>query len=295
MTLTRYEIKFPVNHAQKERFLDAARYALTEDPHGENACYRVTSVYFDSRGLDFFWEKVDGIAIRRKVRLRCYGEFHEGNGWEDRPYFLEIKHRIKDSVYKERVRVTAEGARRMTEDASVICSARDFVTGEERAWASTIATLESLQARWQLVPTNAISYRREAWVGVVDERLRLTFDQMATVHEPDNFQAASLHRGLPIIPPGHYVMEIKFNDVIPRWMRDIIAEQNLLPRRFSKYASGASVLGLIPRRSLANRESLGNPFVTGQAEPLAAPRVPPVCLPAELPSVEKRSEEKVHS
>ena len=74
MMESRYEIRFVITMHQKDRFLDAARSGLVEDPNGRNGSYRVTSQYFDVPGLAWYWERIDGIEVRKKVRLRYYGD-----------------------------------------------------------------------------------------------------------------------------------------------------------------------------------------------------------------------------
>ena len=99
---------------------------------------------------------------------------------------------------------------------------------------------------------NLITYQREAWMGQVDGRLRITFDQMAHVYNPDCHGTVNSRFGLPVIPAGHYVMEVKFNESFPRWVRDIVSDQNLLPRRFSKYAAGIETLRKVDARCQSN-------------------------------------------
>ena len=46
---------------------------MLEDPHNRGDGYPIRSLYFDSLEDRDFQEKVDGVAVRRKIRLRCYG------------------------------------------------------------------------------------------------------------------------------------------------------------------------------------------------------------------------------
>jgi len=281
--ITRYEIKFRINHQQKVAFLDAARFGLEEDPHGDNACYRVTSVYFDAPELDFYWEKVEGIAIRTKLRLRYYGELTPGQGLGDRPCFLELKHRIKDCVYKDRVRLTPGGAQKILEDNDNLRYLERFAIDPSPNDLKAIETMRRLHAAKLLRGTNTISYFREAWIGSVDNRLRITFDQMARTLNPELFDHAGPHTGLPIIPPAHYILEVKFNEAFPRWVRDIVADQQLYPRRFSKYAAGIETLHSNRVRSRSHIWALESGV--GTSDPTADEEAAEIVesMPAELP------------
>lgn len=74
----RRELKIAVDHER----IDWARSLIRLHPAGFRATYPdrwINSVYFDSAGLANYEENVAGIAHRRKVRIRWYGEL-EGAG-----------------------------------------------------------------------------------------------------------------------------------------------------------------------------------------------------------------------
>lgn len=257
--ISRYEIKFRVTNAQKERFLDAARVGLKPDPFGVNACYRVSSVYYDSKNLDFYWEKIDGESIRRKLRLRFYGDPKSPDQLDEQIFFLELKHRIKNSVGKERVRLTTEGALAILADANELEHLRKYVAEQDQSQYETISVMESLHTTMQFQAANTITYLREAWMGEVDPRLRLTFDQVPCALSPNSYGKVAHIPGYPLIPAGEVIMEIKFNQSVPRWLRDIVAEQGLVPQRFSKYATGIDCLWQPMGREVSHRRAIRTP------------------------------------
>jgi SPX domain protein involved in polyphosphate accumulation len=257
--ISRYEIKFKITNDQKERFLDAAKVNLRPDPFGDDACYRVTSVYYDSPNLDFYWQKADGEAIRRKLRLRFYGQPASPDSLKDHVFFLELKHRIKDSVGKERIKLTPEGALSILNDYRELQNLKNHIDEKDLMNSETVSIMQWLHNMMQFQAANTISYHREAWIGTVDQRLRLTFDQMASAYSPDSFAKVGIEPGLPLIAPGESIMEIKFNQSIPRWIRDIVIAQKLVPQRFSKYATGIDRLWQPIGREIGNYFSMCNP------------------------------------
>jgi len=52
----------------------------------------VTSLYYDTADLRFYWEKIEGSRFRRKLRMRLYGEPSECG--EHTPVQIEIKQRV---------------------------------------------------------------------------------------------------------------------------------------------------------------------------------------------------------
>ena len=70
----------------------------------ENCVYTVRSIYFDTKRLDFYQQKLSGIQKRQKLRVRCYNE-----AAQDNPLFLEIKRKTGAAV--EKVRSTIDHAK----------------------------------------------------------------------------------------------------------------------------------------------------------------------------------------
>ncbi|MBL4843976.1 MAG: polyphosphate polymerase domain-containing protein [Planctomycetes bacterium] len=251
----RYELKFLVDHEQRSRFLEAARVGLIPDPHGENAVYRVTSLYFDTPALDAYWEKLDGLGIRSKLRLRYYGEPASPSALADsQACYLEIKRRIYACVRKDRVRLSAQGAEAILTDPERAREIREHVLPSDRD-APLLVEIER-RTSVPLPGTALVTYRREAWVGEVDPRLRITFDLALRAHQPDAPFGVGPATGLPLLETGLCVMEIKFDRVIPIWVRDLVYSCGLRPQRYSKYAASIDALTTLPGRLRSNALAL---------------------------------------
>lgn len=254
--ISRYELKFEISPQQRQEILAAAGDALAADPHGESGRYRVISHYFDSPDLACYWRKVDGEAIRRKIRLRYYSSEQALDFPE--LAFLEIKRRVNSAIYKDRLPIAAEGVRAILADSRELGRVDEFVLGRRREFAPAIGELVRLSRSPGLLPTVVISYVREAWMGAVDARLRLTFDSLCMAHPATDQPPPQLDHGASILPATRLLMEIKIDNAIPRWLRDIVVRQRVRQVRFSKYAVGIEALGLATVRrhsaSLPSRE-----------------------------------------
>jgi hypothetical protein len=247
MLAQRYELKFPIDAAIKDAILARGRHALSADAHGMDAIYRVSSQYFDTRDFACYREKIDGERARRKFRLRYYTIDPNGDP-PVRDAYLEIKHRINNTVYKERIRLTDHGASAILADTSQLRSIEQHAHAAELGKAVTIDAIKRAAAVPGFHAVHVISYLREAWEGSVDRRARLTFDAGCRVYRPDAYLDAGGLTGTPIVAPDRLIAEVKFDHAVPRWLRDIVAELGLKARRFSKYASGVEALGLAGRR-----------------------------------------------
>src|SRR5699024_6341318 len=83
------------------------------------------SVYYDTSRLRFYFEKIEGLKFRRKLRIRRYGETGEAAD-ENSPVSVEIKQRVNRVTQKRRVILPYERAlARFDRDARVDVAAAD--------------------------------------------------------------------------------------------------------------------------------------------------------------------------
>jgi SPX domain protein involved in polyphosphate accumulation len=222
----RFELKYLITLQQAERFKSALRAYLVPDEHGSNnGRYTLTSLYYDSPGLRCYWEKVDGVKFRRKLRIRRYETDEVFT--EETPVFVEIKQRVDRVTQKRRAMLPYGEALRLCNDRQIPSHA-----------AEDQATIEEIYAfLWQynLRPVSIVRYERQAFIGThYDIGLRVTFDTSLS------FQSHQLHlheqpSGLPMLPANLVVMEIKVNERIPYWLTEMVAAHNLQMNRVSKY------------------------------------------------------------
>ena len=238
----RYELKFPVTLSQKLAFMSDISSGLVADPNGISATYRVSSMYFDTDELQAYWQKMDGEALRKKYRLRFYTAALEGEQ-RIQTAFMEIKHRINDLVFKERVKLTDDGANCILADARELANLDRHVVADALATGrTTINTIRKAASVPGFFAVNVISYLREAWEGSFDRRLRLTFDSSCQAYTPATYLDVALNSGSNILRHDEFIMEVKFDEAIPRWMRDVVSKHSIRLSRFSKYAFGVERL-----------------------------------------------------
>lgn len=224
-SFNRFELKYLVTLEQATLFKSALRAYLIADEHN-NGSYSLNSLYYDSPDFRCFWEKVDGLRFRRKLRIRWY-ETNQALT-DETPVFVEIKQRIDRITQKRRAILSYS-------DALRLCNERIF---PENFTPDDQATLDEIYAfLWQynLRPACIVRYNRQAFMGTdYDLGLRITFDTSLTYRN----RQLVLHEeadNLPILPTNNAVMEIKVNERIPYWLTELIAAYNLNMIRISKY------------------------------------------------------------
>ena len=75
-TFNRYELKYLLDRSAVARVRPELSFRLDADPYGDAGSYLVWSRYYDTYDLRCYWEKIDGIKFRRKLRIRHYGAPH---------------------------------------------------------------------------------------------------------------------------------------------------------------------------------------------------------------------------
>ncbi len=222
-SFNRYELKYLVEHRRAQAFLaDLADYCRV-DPHSDpEHGYPVYSLYWDSKDLDFYWEKIDGQKYRRKLRLRRYA---------NDAVFVEIKQRIDRTVQKRRVRMDLEKAARIFGERGVDVEAEyevDDPVGQEALF---------LAHTFDLRPTMAVLYRRVAYFGNYDAELRITLDSRVQYDSHALDIRRPFETGKYVLSPERSVLEIKYNDRVPIWLTKLVAHHELPVVRYSKYCA----------------------------------------------------------
>ena len=133
--------------------------------------YRVHSVYWDTTDFRFFWEKVEGMKFRRKLRFRRYGD--------SAPVFVEVKQREDRTVQKRRLIWTADDV------AAVFGDGKRGVDWDAASREAVSTEIALMIERLRLRPRMAIMYRRRAKFGAFDPELRITFDGRIQYHHVD--------------------------------------------------------------------------------------------------------------
>ena len=233
----RYEMKYLVAQETLAELRDELQHRMDVDSYATAGGYGVWSVYYDTTQLRFYWEKVEGLRFRRKLRLRHYGDRFTVT--DDTPVFVEIKQRVNRVTQKRRVQVPYRQARQLCDERQMIEDA-----GAARGLLDEVL---GLVAGLDLRPVAMTGYSREAYIGRdADVGLRVTLDHRIRGRDRDlHFGADAENRF--IIPPRLAVLEVKANERVPYWLTDLTARRNLSVVRISKYCQSIEAYGRAPR------------------------------------------------
>ncbi len=234
----RFELKYLVPVEQAAEIRDELSERMDRDLNSPAGGYGVWSLYYDSPQLRFYWEKIEGLKFRRKLRIRHYGALDGVS--DESPVCVEIKQRVNRVTQKRRITLPYGTARQL-------CDAREMVEHSPRERGFVHEVLD-LVVRLNLRPTAITGYQREALVGRgSDTGLRVTFDRRIRGRDRDFDFALATPENRFTIPPHMAVMEVKVNERTPYWITDLAARRNLDLVRVSKYVQSIEAFGLAPR------------------------------------------------
>jgi hypothetical protein len=227
---SRFELKYVIPEDCARACRDFARSYLVPDPHADPAkgySYPIHSVYLDDPACSLARGTIDGLKNRFKLRVRYYDSKPAS------PVFFEIKRRVNDVILKERAMVCRAEATRLL--AGEWPESADLVNPANQRHLHALHRFCDLALRIRAQGCAIVSYQREAWVSPDNEAIRVTFDRhlVATPFTGELLEG-DFERGLrPQI--GGVVLELKFTDRYPGWMRELVRVFNLRRTSLPKY------------------------------------------------------------
>lgn len=214
----RHEWKHEINYADMPPLRSRLRAVMKYDKHTENGIYKIRSLYLDSPGDKALREKIDGVNMREKFRLRLY------NG--DTSFIcLEKKSKLNGLTSKESCIISKDEAQ-MTVNGEI-----DWMIKSERALC---AELYSKMKSQGLRPKTIVDYTREAYV-YAPGNVRVTIDSDIRCGE---YRTDFLNSDTITVPAGNspIILEVKWDNYLPDIIRDAASVPNRRANAFSKYA-----------------------------------------------------------
>jgi hypothetical protein len=227
----RYEYKYIVPLKKLEQLREMVLPFVKMDQFveaGGRNHYTVRSIYFDTPRYDFYYEKIEGIKNRKKVRLRGYDK-----GDEDSIVFLEIKRKYDVPIIKYRAPVTFEDAQNMLREKNIngqILLGDKFPKGIENSKRFFYQVFSK-----NLRPVVLVVYEREAYLSKFDSSVRVTLDKNLRSKGYPSINELYNEEKIKATLAGNFILEVKFNHSFPAWLNPIISRLQLRKQSASKY------------------------------------------------------------
>ncbi len=200
---------------------------LAPDEHGdESGKYAIHSLYFDDYRDSCAFDNDAGTASRFKYRIRYYGD-------DPDELFLERKEKLCDRCHKDFCRITPEQY-----DALCRADVSDFIYGDVPPLLKRFAADILLR---HFTPKVIIDYERVAYVEPLTN-IRVTFDtNISASYATWDFRKGGYIR-LPLQPKSRHVLEVKFDEILPGYIKNTISSNEFQRTTFSKYYLGRCCL-----------------------------------------------------
>ena len=236
-TLYRYEFKYILNKKTSDQIEKEAQNFMIYDGHVKkelNNKYFVRSLYFENNFSSNFYEKVDGMKIRRKYRLRTYSNFFDPKV----PIFFEVKGRILERTYKKRINIKNKYLNLFLSQSQNFNLLNLYPNNE------MIINFIFDSFRKNLKPLILVDYKRRPYINKFGLYFRLTFDTNLLSSKTNNLFSNDKYSSWLECKAGYTILEVKFDRSIPAWFHRIIQCYNLKRRSISKFVLGMSSSGL---------------------------------------------------
>ena len=215
----RHEYKYMIDAKQEAILKVRAMSILQLDSHVQaNGSYLIRSAYFDDQNDSCLTDNLAGTDPRSKFRIRYY---NFDTSW----IFLEKKSKVRGMCLKDSCPLTLE-------------ECKIFLRGEVPAITEDMppekkALFTEVRLRG-LVPKVIVTYERIPYI-YSGGNVRVTFDRQITSSlELDRFLSGDYVQR-PVLPCGHSILEVKWDEVMPRHIKDVLQLEGLNWTAFSKY------------------------------------------------------------
>ncbi|MCH5324451.1 MAG: polyphosphate polymerase domain-containing protein [Eubacterium sp.] len=213
----RFELKYPATAAQCEILRQRFASAMTPDEHGGK--YRVTSLYLDDIYMSAYNDKLLGGDVRKKYRIRTYN-------LDEKLLRFECKYKDREMTSKRSMWINKEMYYR-------ILDGDFFFAGAPELEGSVLWDASVSNSLARLRPSVIVDYNREAFINR-EGNVRFTIDSGFKVGVFSDDMLSDRVRYIPVTE-SPAVVEIKYDELLPVHLADLIQGVKLERAAFSKF------------------------------------------------------------
>jgi len=219
--------------------------------------YTVRSIYFETPDFECYWTKLAHNKHRNKVRLRGYN-LEDGKNL----VFMEIKRKYEAPILKNRAPLLFEDFKKVLRNEKKL---EDFLTNDgkmKNALDNSKRFFYNVYAR-KMKPVVTVIYEREPFLSAYnnpDNNLRITFDKNLRGCPYPTIDDLFSEKHVQYTLRGHFILEVKFNQFCPAWMKAIIGTLGLHKESASKYCMCIDAHNMIKTNNRFDTLSHGRMF-----------------------------------
>ena len=204
-----------------EPFVRADSFARNK-PDGR---YRISSLYLDAPDLALYRQTQAGEKDRFKLRVRTYDDD------PSHPAYLEVKRKVNNVVHKRRVGLGRDDARTLMmrhSPGTVLSRLIETRRADAEYFSHHMERLSAL-------PAIRVQYMREAYEATGNEPVRVTMDSELRHAVTLNDDLGHTSGDWIDTPVSGIIIEIKFTERFPWWVKEFIRGFELRQQSVPKY------------------------------------------------------------
>lgn len=214
----RHELKFLITDVDRIELRNVLQHVCRHDPHAQDGFYSISSLYFDDMYQTAYQEKLDGVEVRKKYRIRIYNNSAER-------ITLENKKKICGMTQKDACSISKELC-----DGILSGKIASLESGKEPVWNRFAEAYNTKLLR----PKVIVDYERTVFV-CTQGNVRITFDRnISSSVDYDHFFEGNMAKR-PIMPTGIHVLEVKYDEFLPDYIYKSAELESLNRTTYSKY------------------------------------------------------------
>lgn len=221
----RHEIKYKISNSAAEVLKHKLSLIMNKDKNGyySDGSYDIKSLYFDDIDSTSYYEKLDGVLYRKKYRIRIYND-------DDSFIRLEKKMKHNNMTAKEQILISKEIYSKILNGNIDEIEETNDLLGE---------FIKNYKSR-ALSPSIIVKYNRVTFIYPVSD-VRITFDSniKSGMYNYDLFDKDSTL--YDVNEKGKQVLEVKFNEVLPLHISNILSDIPVCREAVSKFAISRSI------------------------------------------------------
>ncbi len=221
----RHELKFKISNSAAEVLKQKLSLIMGFDKNAyfEDGSYLIKSLYFDDLDSKSYYEKMDGVLYRKKYRIRIYNN-------DDSFIRLEKKMKHNNWTAKEQMLISKDIYSKIL---------KGKINEIEGADGLLLEFMNDIRTKG-LVPSIIVQYHRTAYTYPISD-VRITFDSniQSGLYNYDLFETeAPVYN---VDEKGKQVLEVKFNEILPLHIANILNDIPSCREAVSKFAICRSI------------------------------------------------------
>lgn len=229
----RHEYKYIISIPQSLILQNRLSGIMKRDANSDSTGgYEIRSIYFDDIDNTCYKQNEAGTDPRAKYRIRSYNASHDKIVLEKKIKQNGMTRKLQEKLTKEQYKLLVGNALNGCRTEALAADVEMDPTFFEQP--PLVRELLSLKKMRMMQPKVIVAYERTPFIEEAGN-VRVTFDdRISSSVDFEDFFKKELHKRT-IMPVGETLMEVKFDEFLPAYIKEALELGRLSRTTFSKY------------------------------------------------------------